>query len=111
METWEPTPLSRLVPLHTHTHINRPKDRRQVKLVANLQSSEERHLFVGALDTFCDDGPLGLLIDLIDSHRVVLQHVMPWFHVQLVHAGIPTCWNACNYYSVLHAIIARETTS
>ena len=37
-----------------------------------LQSGEERHLFVATLDVFGDDGPLGLLVDLIDSHRVIL---------------------------------------
>jgi len=39
-----------------------------------------------------------------------LSIIMPWFHVQFLHAT--PCNNcSCNYRSVLHIIIAHETTS
>jgi len=53
---------------------------------------------------------------------VVALCLMPWFHVQLSHATrcndcrlsnvstLGTFWKACNYGSVLHAVIAHETT-
>ncbi len=40
---------------------------------AHLQRGEHHHLLLGAVDLLRDERPLGLLVDLVDPHHVVLK--------------------------------------